>query len=78
LYAFELSLGISLTSIAELVQATKAYYLTVEGFITSDPLLLNLRCMAGYIMRELDMYDIGDVTDWKNVDACVDNLMNGH
>jgi len=78
LRVFEASLERGSTSMAELVQATKAYYSTVEGFVTSDPLLLNLRRMAGHIMRELDMYDIGGVTDWKNVDACVDNLMNGH
>jgi len=77
LYAFE---AIGLTSIAELVQATKAYYSTVEGFLTSDPLLSNLRHMAGHIMRERDMYnfDGGFVLREKNGDTCADSLMNGH
>ena len=43
-------------SMAELIQAMKAYYSTVEGSLTSDPLLLNLRCMIGYIVREYGMY----------------------
>jgi len=79
LYAFELSLEIGSTSMAELVQATKAYYSTVEGFLTSDPLLLNLRRVAGHIMRERGMYnfDGGGVFD-KNREACGDTLMNGH
>jgi len=76
--AFELSLGIGSTSVAELIQATKAYYSTVEGFVTSDPLLLNLRRVAGHIMRERDMYDIEGVLERKNGEACVDSLMNGH
>jgi len=41
LYAFEVSLEAML--MADFIQATKAYYSTVEGFLTSDPLLLNLR-----------------------------------
>jgi len=77
LYAFESSLEIDSTSMAEFVQATKAYYLTVEGFVTSDPLLLNLGRMARHIARELDMY-IGDVLSTKNGKACGDTLMNGH
>ena len=61
----------------ELTQATKAYYSTVEGFVTGDPLLLNLRRVAGHITRERDMYVFrGGV--WENVEACVDILMNGH
>ena len=63
---------------AELVQATKAYYLTVEGFLTSDPLLLNLRRVAGHIMREHDMYDIGGILRRENGQVCADTLMNGH
>jgi len=62
----------------ELIQATNVYYSTVEGFVTGDPLLLNLRRMAGHITREHDMYDIGSVLERKNGDACVDSLMNGH
>ena len=41
-----------MSSMAELIQATKVYYSTVEGFITGDPLLLNLRRVAGHIARE--------------------------
>ena len=37
---------------AEFIQATKAYYSTVEGFVTGDPLLLSLRRVAGHITRE--------------------------
>ena len=75
-----LSSAIGLISIAELVQATKAYYSTVEGFVTSDPLLLNLRRVAGHIARERDMYVFGggDVLAWENMGACGDTLMNGH
>ena len=61
------------SSMAELIQATKVYYLTVEGFITSDPLLLNLRRVAGHITRERGMY-IGDL----HVSTCANTLMNGH
>ena len=65
---------------AELVQATKAYYSTVEGFITSDTLLLNLRRVAGHITRERDMHNFGgrDVLHMENGDACANTLMNGH
>ena len=45
------------TSMAEVIQATKAYYSTVEGFVTGDPLLLNLRRVAGHITRERDIYN---------------------
>ena len=74
------SLGIDLTSMAKLVRATEAYYLTVEGFITSNPLLLNLRCVADHIERECGMHNFsgGHVLVWKNRDACADTLMNGH
>ena len=80
LYAFELSLKRGSTSTAELVQATKAYYSTVEGFVTSDPLLLNLRRVAGHIMRERGMYDFsgGYILREKNGETCGDTLMNGH
>jgi len=61
---------------AELVQTTKVYYSTVEGFVTSNLLLLNLRRVAGHITRERGMYV--RVLDWKNVEACGDTLMNGH
>ena len=60
---------------AELIQATEAYYSTVEGFLTSDPLLLNLRRVAGYIARERDMY--GGI-ERESGDACAGTLMNGH
>jgi len=80
LRAFRSPLGMDSTSTAELVQATKAYYSTVEGFITSDPLLLNLRRVAGHIMRERGMYDFsgGYILREKNGKACGDSLMNGH
>ena len=57
LEAFGLFLEIDSTSMAELVQNTKVYYLTVEGFLASDSLLLNLRRVAGHIVREHDMYN---------------------
>ena len=80
LYAFGMSLDTGSTSTAKCIQAIKAYYLTVEGFLTSDPLLLNLRCVAGHIMRECDMYifGVGSILGWKNKETCVDTLMNGH
>ena len=78
LRAFELSLKTGSTSMTEVIQATKAYYSTVEGFVTSDPLLLNLRLVAGHIMRERDMYDIGYILREKNGETCGDTLMNGH
>jgi len=75
LYAFELSLEIDSTSMAEVIQATKAYYSTVEGFVTSDPLLLNLRRVVGHIARERGMYNnIGGFL----AETCGDSLMNGH
>ena len=77
LYAFRSPLGIDSTSIAEFVQATKAYYSTVEGFVTSDPLLLNLRRVAGHITRDRGMY-IRDDLYGKNGEVCGDTLMNGH
>ena len=54
--AFGSSLKTGSMSMAELIQATKVYYLTVEGFVTSNPLLLNLRCIADHIKREHHMY----------------------
>ena len=76
--AFGSSLKTGSMSMTELTQATKAYYSTVEGFLTGDPLLLSLRRMAGHIMRERGVYDIGGVLDRKNGEACGDTLMNGH
>ena len=69
-----------MTSIAELVQAIKVYYSTIEGFLTSDPLLSNLRHMAGHIMRECHMYnsDSEFILCEKNGDVCADSLMNRH
>ena len=60
---------------AELIQATEAYYSTVERFFTSDPLLLNLQCMAGHIKRERHIYLF---LKRRNGEACGDSLMNGH
>ena len=78
LRAFGSSLEIDLR--AELIQATKVYYSTVEEFVTSDPLLLNLRRVAGHITREGGMYVFasGGVLERKNGEACGDTLMNGH
>jgi len=42
LEAFKLFLEIDLMSMAELIQAIKVCYLTVEGFVISNPLLSNL------------------------------------
>ena len=80
LYAFQESLEMDSTSMAELIQATKVYYSTVEGFVTNDPLLLNLRRVAGYITREHDMYVFrGEgFLGRKNTGTCVGSLMNGH
>ena len=77
LNAFGSSLKTGSTSMAELIQATKVYYWTVD---TSDLLLLNLRRVAKHIMRERGMYNFagGHILDWGNMDACVDSLMNGH
>ena len=65
---------------AECIQATKVYYSTVEGFVTSDPLLLNLRHVAGHITRERDMHNFsgGYILREKNGETCADTLMNGH
>ena len=76
--AFRSSLERGSTSMAECIQATKAYYSTVEGFVTSDPLLLNLRRVVGHIMREFDMYDIGGILRRETGQVCGDILMNGH
>jgi len=80
LEAFRLSLEMDLTSMAELIEATEAYYSTVEGFLTSNPLQLNLRRVAGHIERERGMYDFsGGYILWeKNGETCGDTLMNGH
>jgi len=65
---------------AELIEATEAYYSTVEGFLTSNPLQLNLRRVAGHIERERGMYDFsgGYILREKNGETCGDTLMNGH
>ena len=55
---------------ADFIQATKAYYSTVEGFLTSNPLLLNLRHVVGHIEREHHIYNM--------IETCGDTLMNGH
>ena len=55
---------------ADFIQATKAYYSTVEGFLTSNPLLLNLRRVVGHIEREHHIYNM--------METCGDTLMNGH
>jgi len=56
------------------------YYLTVEGFVTGNPLLLNLRYMADYMKREHHMYIFGseDLLHMENEEAHGDTLMNGH
>ena len=48
--------------------------------LTSNPLLLNLRCMADHIMRERNIYDFNGGFDLykKNMGTCGDTLMNGH
>ena len=78
LRVFEASLNIDSTSTAELIQATKVYYSTVEGFLTSDPLLLNLRRVAGHIIRERDMYNLDILHADIHADTCANTLMNGH
>lgn len=42
--------------IAEFLQATKIYYLTVKRFLTGNLLLSNLRYISSHIKREHDMY----------------------
>ena len=68
------------TSMAELIQATKVYYSTVEGFVTSDPPLLNLRRVADHMERERHMYVYGGegFLHMENEEVCGDTLMNGH
>jgi len=48
--------------------------------LTSDPLLLNLRRVAGHITRERNIYDFNGGFDLyeKNMGTCGDTLMNGH
>ena len=65
-------------SIAKLVQATKVYYLTVEIFVTSDSLLLNLRCVAGYITRGCNIYVFGGRVTATNIKAHRDTLKNSY
>ena len=79
LYAFQESLMRGSSAAAELVRATKAYYSTVEGFVTGDPLLLNLRRVAGHITRERGMYNLGMYNlGILHVETCGGILMNGH
>ena len=80
LYEFQESLERGSTPTAKCIQATKAYYSTVEGFVTSDLLLLNLRRVAGHIERERGMYNFGSggILRKKNTGTCGDSLMNGH
>jgi len=79
LRAFESSLEIDSTLMAVCIQATKAYYSTIEGFVTSDPLLLNLRRVAGHITRERGMYNLGMYNlGILHVKTCGGILMNGH
>ena len=80
LRAFGSSLKTGSTSMAECIQATKAYYSTVEGFVTRDPLLLNLRRVAKHIKREHGLYggSISMNLSMKNGKTYVDTLMNGH
>ena len=72
--------SLEIDSRAEVIQATKVYYSTVEGFLTSDPLLLNLRRVAGHVKRERGMYVFrgGGILRQKNGKACANTLMNGH
>ena len=46
--------------------------------LTRNLLLSNLRCMAGHITRECDMYNIGGILCRKNLMTCGNTLMNGH
>ena len=48
--------------------------------LTSDLLLSNLRCAAGHIMREHDIYDFNGGFDLyeKNTGTCRDIPMNGY
>ena len=64
----------------KLIQATKAYYSTVERFLTGNLLLLNLRCMTGHIVRERDIYNFngGFYFYEKNTRMCGDTLMDGY
>ena len=63
---------------AELIQATKVYYSTVEGFVTSDPPLLNLRRVADHMKRERHMCVFGGegFLHMENEETCGDTLMN--
>ena len=48
--------------------------------LTSDLLLSNLRCVAGHIKRERDIYDFNGGFNLyeKNTGTCRDTLVNGH
>ena len=66
--------------IAELIQVKKVYYLTVEEFVTSNPLLLNLRHMIDHLKRGHHMYIFSSegFLHIENEKVCKDTLMNGH
>jgi len=78
--AFRSSLKTGLTSMAELIQAKKVYYSTIEVFVTSDSLLLNLRCIVDHMKRECHMYIFGSkgFLYMENKEACGNTLMNGY
>jgi len=65
---------------AELIQATKVYYSTIEGFVTGDSLLLNLRCVADHMKREHHIYIFGGegFFHMENEEVCGDTLMNSY
>ena len=65
-------------SMAKLVQATKVYYLTVEIFVTSDSLLLNLRWVADHITRGCNIYVFGGRVTAINIKAHRDTLKNSY
>jgi len=74
LRAFISSLENGSTSMAELIQATKVYYSTVERFLTSNLLLLNLRHVTGHIKREI--YGLVDRRILA-IKVCGDTQING-
>lgn len=62
---------------AKYIQVIKVYYLTVERFLTSNPLLLDLRYIASHITREQDMYNFNSRGFLNNnMKVYKDSLMN--
>ena len=65
---------------SDLIQATKAYYSTVEGFLASDPLLLNLRRVVGHIETERRIYNMmetcADSLHWEELIGKVEELLH--